>query len=96
MYGRRDSLLRQRGSRTRVHTLLLAVSPMGLAGNAGLAGQLAALESGGVPLQLIEPDSASRDALGLNPFDVQRRAPCAHAGRRQGTALGNKIAAFWA
>jgi NTE family protein len=77
-------------------TLLLVVSPVGLAGNADLAGQLAALESGGVPFQLVEPDSPSRDALGLNPFDLQRRAPCAHAGRRQGRVLGNTIAAFWA
>lgn len=76
-------------------TVLLVVSPLGVAANADLARQAAELEKNGVLFQLIEPDSTARNAIGLNPFDLQRRAPAAHAGRDQGHAAAGKIADFW-
>jgi NTE family protein len=76
-------------------TVLLVVSPMGHAGNTALAGQLAALRQRGVLVQVIEPDSTSRNAIGQNPFDLQKRAPVARAGRQQALALGQSTAAFW-
>lgn len=76
-------------------TVLLAVSPLGVAANADLARQVAELGNNGVLVQVIEPDSMSRNAIGLNPFDLQRRAPAAHAGRDQGHATAGKIADFW-
>jgi len=76
-------------------TVLLVVSPLGVAANADLAGQVAELKNNGVFVHVIEPDSTARSAIGLNPFDLQRRAPATHAGREQGHSVAGKIADFW-
>jgi NTE family protein len=76
-------------------TVVLIISPMGLQANRGLFAEIAALHERGARTRLIEPDPAAQEAIGLNPFDPQRRAPAAHAGRQQGLALGKDVAAFW-
>jgi NTE family protein len=76
-------------------TVVLVVSPLGHAGGTALAHQVAAMQQNGILVQVIEPDSTARDSMGLNPFDLQRRAPAAHAGRQQGNVAGEMLAAFW-
>jgi NTE family protein len=75
--------------------VVLVMSPMGLQANPGLTAQVAALHEKGVRVRVIEPDPASKSVTGLNPFDLLKRAPAAHAGRQQGRALGGELAAFW-
>jgi NTE family protein len=75
--------------------ILLIVSPTGQGGNPTLAKQIDAHLKLGVGVRVIEPDAASRSAIGLNPFDPQKRAPAAHAGRLQGHAWADELAAFW-
>ncbi len=77
-------------------TVVLVVSPLGNAAGTALARQVAAMQKNGVLVQVIEPDSTARNSIGLNPFDLQRRAPAAHAGRQQGNAVGETVAEFWA
>jgi NTE family protein len=76
-------------------TVVLVLSPVGLRGNHGLEAQVATLQRNGAAVHVIEPDAASRIAIGQNPFDLQMRAPTARAGHLQGCALGKDIAAFW-
>jgi NTE family protein len=38
-------------------------------------------------VNVIEPDEASRAAIGTNPLDPETRTPAAKAGRAQGQAL---------
>lgn len=44
---------------------------------------------------LISPDEASDAAIGPNPYDPQRCAPVAEAGRQQGTRMASAVAAMW-
>jgi NTE family protein len=74
---------------------LLVLSPIGQSANSGLAAQLEAVRQNGTDVRLIEPDAASRNAIGLNPFDTEKRTSAALAGRRQGHGLGAEIATFW-
>ena len=76
-------------------TVVLVISPVGLQANAGLSAQIAALHAKDVRVRVIEPDRESKNILGLNPFDLLKRGPAAHAGRRQSGALGRELAAFW-
>ena len=43
----------------------------------------------------IEPDDASREAIGFNPFDPATREPSARAGREQGRREAAFAAAVW-
>lgn len=49
-----------------------------------LADVVAALRDGGSQVTVIEPDAASREAIGVNPLDPATRVPVATAGRAQG------------
>ena len=42
------------------------------------------LRAGGADVTVIEPDGASREAIGANPLDPATRVPAAEAGRAQG------------
>jgi NTE family protein len=44
------------------------------------------LRSDGSDVTVIEPDEASRAAIGANPLDPATRGPAARAGRAQGRA----------
>jgi NTE family protein len=76
-------------------TTLLVLSPIGLNGNAALRVQLESLQNNSVRVRLIEPDAASKAAIGLNPFDTEKRTAAAQAGRRQGHERAKEIVAFW-
>jgi NTE family protein len=75
------------------------VSPMGTARpeitGDSLEQQVEILKSAGGKIYLVEPDQASKDAIGLNPLAPETRIPAAQAGRSQGHAIAEAIALFW-
>ena len=46
-------------------------------------------------MELIVPDEASRQAIGLNPMDGRRSLDAAEAGARQGKAEASRLRDFW-
>src|SRR5258708_5460475 len=62
---------------------------------AGTASEVAALKREGSQVLVIEPDTASATAIGLNPLDPATREPSAMAGRTQGRELAVPVAALW-
>jgi NTE family protein len=75
------------------------VSPMGtsrpMVMGDRLEQQVETLISAGTKTYLIEPDEASKNAIGLNPLAPETRIPAANAGRRQGHAIGEDLYRFW-
>jgi NTE family protein len=67
---------------------VLVVAPLGstalLPTDKDLAEAVAELRAGGAEVAVIEPDEASRLAIGPNPLDPSTRQPAAAAGRAQG------------
>jgi NTE family protein len=78
---------------------IVIVSPMGARPSEivsySLGEQLELLESAGATTHVIEPDSASRSAIGANPLLPETRGPSANAGLRQGLTIAAEIAEFW-
>jgi NTE family protein len=56
---------------------------------------MALLESEGGQVFMIEPDAASRAAIGANSLLPETRKPAAQAGRSQGHAIAQELALFW-
>jgi NTE family protein len=79
----------------RVYARTVILSPNGTTRPA-LQGQMALLEGDGGRAYLVEPDTASRAAIGANSLLPETRKPAAEAGRRQGHAIAQAIAVFWA
>jgi NTE family protein len=79
------------------HTVI--VSPMGTARpevtGESLEQQVEILKSAGGKTYVVEPDEASKGAIGLNPLAPETRIPAANAGRSQGHAIAKDIALFW-
>jgi NTE family protein len=77
----------------------LIVSPMGTARpeitGESLEQQVETLRSAGGKTYLVEPDEASKSAIGLNPLAPETRTPAATAGRRQAHDIAKDIAFFW-
>ncbi|MGI4756605.1 MAG: patatin-like phospholipase family protein [Janthinobacterium lividum] len=78
---------------------LVVISPLGektghLPGG-GLPAQVCQRDQAGLRTFVIEPDQAVHEAIGTDPFDIERRTPTAEAGRVQGRALASEVAAFW-
>jgi NTE family protein len=77
----------------------VVVSPMGTARpeitGESLEQQIETLKSAGGKTHLVEPDKASKSAIGLNPLAPQTRIPAAKAGRSQGHAIAEDLARFW-
>jgi NTE family protein len=75
------------------------VSPMGTARpevtGETLEQQVETLESAGGKTYVVEPDEASKSAIGLNPLAPETRVPAANGGRSQGHAIAKDIARFW-
>jgi NTE family protein len=75
------------------------VSPMGTARpeitGESLEQQVETLKSAGGKTCLVEPDQASKSAIGLNPLAPETRTPAARAGRSQGHAIAEEVALFW-
>jgi NTE family protein len=57
--------------------------------------QIELLENAGATTYTVEPDEASRSAIGANPLLPETRRPSAEAGRRQALAIAPDIARFW-
>jgi NTE family protein len=82
---------------------VLIIAPIG-AGKDGidpLLGRTAraeaeALRAAGSRVELVFPDAASMDAVGINRMDSSRRPQCIDAGRVQATALAASLAGAWA
>lgn len=77
----------------------MIVSPMGTA-RTDITGesveqQVEKLKSAGGKTYLVEPDQASKGAIGLNPLAPETRTPAATAGRHQGHAIAEDVALFW-
>lgn len=77
---------------------VLVLAPMGLLGSgpltAGLEEALPLLERSGRVLA-IEPDDASRVAMGSNPLDPATRGPAAVAGRAQAVSTAAAVRQLW-
>lgn len=75
------------------------LSPMGTTlpriGGGGLNEQMETLQQAGGKTFLVNPDSKSRRAIGLNPLSPDTRRPAAEAGRTQGKLIAAEVAAFW-
>jgi NTE family protein len=75
------------------------ISPMGTARpeitGESLEQQVETLKSAGGKTYLVEPDDASKTAIGLNPLAPETRTPAAKAGRSQAHAIAEDIARFW-
>jgi NTE family protein len=70
---------------------VLVIVPMGqaalLPSEKSLAQTVEELREGGAEVAVVEPDEASRRAIGVNPLDPSTRGPAAEAGRAQGRGL---------
>lgn len=95
-----DGGIRSAESADRVENAAAVVilSPLGrdapsLCG-AGLPAEINALEAKGVRVVVVEPDAATRNAMGLNVLDPATRAPTAEAGRAQGRREAQQIRSF--
>ncbi|MEV0093958.1 patatin-like phospholipase family protein [Streptomyces sp. NPDC050738] len=74
--------------------VILAPMPAGYGKIPGAAADAEALAAD-AEVCLIAPDEASIEAIGPNPYDPQRRADAAQAGRTQGVGLADKVSALW-
>ncbi|MFD4527689.1 patatin-like phospholipase family protein [Streptomyces sp. NPDC058470] len=72
-------------------TQVLVIAPLGTAqlfpSEKPLAKAIEELRAAGAGVAMIEPDEASRTAIGANPLDPSTRTPAAEAGRAQGRLL---------
>ncbi|GAA5162705.1 MULTISPECIES: patatin-like phospholipase family protein [Amycolatopsis] len=70
---------------------VLVLAPMGetelLPSEKPLATAVGELRAAGAEVAVVEPDEASREAVGTNPLDPATRRPAAEAGRAQGLRL---------
>jgi NTE family protein len=77
----------------------MIVSPMGTARpevtGESLEQQVETLRNAGGKTYLVEPDQASKNAIGLNSLAPETRTPAARAGRSQGHAIAEEVALFW-
>jgi NTE family protein len=55
-----------------------------------------ALSAAGTSAELVFPDAAALEAMGINRMDVSRRDKAVHSGVVQGKALASRLAATWA
>jgi NTE family protein len=60
-----------------------------------LAAQVDELRARGSRVEIILPDSDSRNAFGVNLMDPSTRPPAARAGYNQGRALAGQLTEFW-
>ena len=78
---------------------IVILSPLGTTlpriGGGGLNEQIEILQQAGGKSYLVNPDSKSRRAIGLNPLSPDTRRPAAQAGRKQGQSIAPDLAAFW-
>jgi NTE family protein len=74
--------------------LVIAPMPWALGELPGAAEDLAAM-SATAAVMLASPDERSTAAIGPNPFDPERRASAASAGREQGVDLARAVGALW-
>jgi NTE family protein len=58
--------------------------------------EAAALNAAGTSAELVFPDAAALEAMGINRMDVSRRDKALHGGIAQGKALASRLAGTWA
>lgn len=74
--------------------LVIAPMPWALGEIPGPAEDVASI-GGGAAVMLTSPDERSIAAIGPNPFDPERRASAASAGREQGVEAAGAVAEVW-
>lgn len=74
--------------------VILAPMPAGYGRIPGATADAEALAEN-ADVQLITPDEHSVEAIGPNPYDPQRRAAAALAGRAQGKAVAHQVSKLW-
>jgi NTE family protein len=78
---------------------IVVVSPMGARPDQALGyplkDQLELLHNAGAATYVVEPDDASKAAMGINPLLPETREPSAQAGRAQALTIAASIAKFW-
>jgi NTE family protein len=78
------------------HDRVLVIAPMPWAfGEIPGAAEDVAAMSGDAAVMLASPDERSTAAIGPNPFDPERRASAASAGREQGVEEAVAVGALW-
>ncbi len=79
---------------------VVILTPIGRAGMAGgaptLPREIEKLEASGTRVHVIEPDEASRAAMGVNALDPASRAPTARAGHGQAQYMAGDLREFLA
>jgi NTE family protein len=78
----------------RGYARTVILSPNGTT-RAALKGHMSLLEDAGGRVYMVEPDAASRAAIGVNSLLPETRKPAAQAGRMQGNAIAVDLALFW-
>jgi NTE family protein len=76
---------------------IVIVAPLARGGGLipGPRSQAEALRAQGARVVLVTPDDDSVAAVGSNVLDPSRRAPSAHAGRRQASSEAAEVSAVW-
>lgn len=83
------------------YTRVMILSPFGgrsrapLTWGVHLAAQVDGLRMSGSKVETVFPDSASRDAFGMNMMDLSARPASAQAGFNQGKSLAAQLTEFW-
>ena len=75
--------------------VILAPISSGFGGVPPLGRQVDGLRAGGAQVVVVEPDFASRSAIGRNALDPSRRRPSAQAGFAQAPHVAAAIRALW-
>jgi NTE family protein len=74
--------------------IVLAPMPTGYGSIPGVEEDVATMRDG-ASVALLSPDEESILAIGPNPYDPDRRAPAAIAGRMQGVRMASAIGVMW-
>jgi NTE family protein len=82
---------------------VLIVAPIG-AGQSGIdpllgrtsRAEAEALSAEGSRVELVFPDAAAMEAIGINRMDPSRRPQCLEAGRLQGKGIAGRLGSTWA
>lgn len=75
--------------------VILAPMPHGYGAIPGAAEDAAALQADGAQAVLVTPNPESMNAIGANPYDPERAAAAAMAGREQSRQIASLILEMW-
>ncbi|CAN5593152.1 patatin-like phospholipase family protein [soil metagenome] len=77
------------------HDKVLVLTPLGEAMAIQVKDEVSSLIEAGASVTVLAADEEALAAMGPNPLDPELRAAAAEAGRRQGLAEAERVAAWW-